>query len=165
MATTSGTLVEGKAVAGRGGNGHNGRYSLQAKVLAGAAALGCAAALAFGGLQIADRPTSRVQQAAPANVALAQTLAGAGYLEFSPGESPVIATPASGAPSIARARSLAGAGLLEFQPGEGPIVTTRAGSAAVGTELREYLDGESPTAALPLSAPATQPAPLFGPQP
>src|SRR5690349_18158031 len=50
MATTSSTLVAGK-VASQGGNGNNGGYGLKAKVTASVAILGCAAALAFGGLR------------------------------------------------------------------------------------------------------------------
>jgi hypothetical protein len=43
MATTSGNLMAGKA--------NGGQYGLKAKLAAGAAVLGCAAALAFGGLR------------------------------------------------------------------------------------------------------------------
>ena len=76
MATTSSNLVAGKALAGQGGNGNNGRYGLKAKLMAGVAILGCAATLAFGGLQRADRPAPQVQPVAvPGNVALAQTQA------------------------------------------------------------------------------------------
>ena len=54
MATTSSTLVAGKALASQGGNGNNGRYGLKAKLAAGVAILGCAAALAFGGLRAGE---------------------------------------------------------------------------------------------------------------
>lgn len=50
MATTSSTLVAGE-VARQGGSGSNGRYGLKAKMAASVAILGCAAALAFGGLR------------------------------------------------------------------------------------------------------------------
>ncbi len=162
MATTSSTLVAGKALASQGGNGDNGRFGLKAKLAAGIAVLGCAGALVFGGLKTADSATPQAQPAvAPANVALAQALAGNGYLEFSPGEAVTIADPARSA----RTRALAGAGFLEFQPGEGPVVGTSASSAVAGVGLREYLDGEGPVVSLPLSSPTIQPAPQLGPQP
>ena len=66
MATTSSNLVAGKATSGgRGGNG--GRFGLRAKVAAGVATLGCAAALAFGGLHNGDA-ARRQPQAVPATV-------------------------------------------------------------------------------------------------
>lgn len=51
MATTSSILAAGKALGGRQGNGGNGRFSIRARILAGAAILGCAATLAIGGLR------------------------------------------------------------------------------------------------------------------
>ena len=137
MATTSSNLVAGKALAGQGGDGSHRRFGLKAKLAAGVAVLGCAAALAFGGLKTADSATARAQPAAaPANLALAQTLAGNGYLAFSLGESSAVVAPGSGAPNVARTRTLAGVGYLEYQPGEEP-------SSGGGSEL----------------------APSFGPQP
>lgn len=50
MATTSGTLVAGKAITGQGGDGGDKRRGLWAKVAVSMAVLGCAAALTFGGL-------------------------------------------------------------------------------------------------------------------
>jgi hypothetical protein len=64
----------------------------------------------------------------PANVALVQTLAGNGYLEFSPSETAVIATPASG--------------------------------AAANGVLSEFLPSDEPT-----SDGGGVPSPVFGPQP
>jgi hypothetical protein len=58
MATTSSTLAAGKAISGQGGNGNHGRYGLKAKLAAGVAMLGCAAALAFGGLHSGERAQS-----------------------------------------------------------------------------------------------------------
>ena len=166
MATTSSTLVAGKIagkVASQGGNGNNGRIGLKAKVAAGAAILGCAAVLAFGGPQAMDRPAPQAQPvAAPVNTALTQTQSGNGYQEFSPGDISSTTLPVG---NVARTQTEAGAGYLEFQPGEGPIVSTGASNPAAGIGLREYLDGELPVAALPLSSPTTQPAPEFGPQP
>ena len=53
MATTSGNLVAGKANGGIGqrGNGNDGRSGIMTKLATGAAILGCAAALALGGLR------------------------------------------------------------------------------------------------------------------
>ena len=52
MATTSGNLLAGTAINGQGGGGKGGRQNgLMTKVAAGVAALGCAAALVFGGLR------------------------------------------------------------------------------------------------------------------
>ena len=48
MATTSGILVEGTALTGRGSNGGRGRYGVVATLAAGVAVLGFVAALAFG---------------------------------------------------------------------------------------------------------------------
>ena len=166
MATTSSNLVAGKALAGHGSNGNNGRYGLKAKVMAGIAVLGCAAALAFGGLKSADNTTSQSQPAAvPGNAALAQTQAGSGYLEFSPSDVSNIANPPSVAPNVAWTRSQAGTGFLEFQTGDGVVVDTGTSNATVGIGLREYLDGEIPAVSPPLSSPTTQPMPEFGPQP
>lgn len=64
MATTSGNLVAGKA-ASQGSNGNNGRYGLKAKLAAGVAILGCAGALAFGGLR-AERAAQPAPSVAPA---------------------------------------------------------------------------------------------------
>ena len=69
MATTSGNLMAGKAPASQGGNGSNGRYSLKAKLAAGAAILGCAATLAFGGLRASDGAQSPPRAGAPSLVA------------------------------------------------------------------------------------------------
>ena len=93
------------------------------------------------------------------NAALAQTLAGDGYREFLAGDAPVFVEPVGAAANVALERTLAGAGYLEFQPGESRVATIRASIAVVGVGLREYLDGEGPFAALPLPAPANQPAP------
>jgi len=190
MATTSSNLVAGKIagkVASQGGNRNNGRIGLKAKVAAGVAILGCAATLAFGGLQAVDRSAPQAQPvAAPINVAQSQTQAGSGYLEFSPGDISSTTIPLSSmvqtqagigyqefspadvtlpVSNVARTQTEAGAGYLEFQPGEGAIVSTGASHPAAGIGLREYLDGEGPTISLPLSSPGTQPAPEFGPQP
>jgi hypothetical protein len=166
MATTSGNLVAGEAISGQFGSGNNGRHSLKAKVAAGVAVLGCAAALTFGGLQRADSPAQQAQPVAiPGNVALAQTQSGNGYLEFSPGNVSNDEAPAIDMPNVARTRTQAGAGYLEFLPGEGPGVGSRTNIMPGGIGFREYLEGEGPVATLPLSAPTTQPAPMFGPQP
>jgi hypothetical protein len=166
MATTSSNLVAGKAISGQSGNGNNERSGLKAKLAAGVAILGCAAAVAFGGAKLTDHPTPSAQSAAaPANVAHAQTRPGNGYLEFAPGDVSSSASTAIAVSNIAQTRSLAGPGFLEFQPGEAPVVGARTNIAATGIGLREYLDGEIPAATLPLSSPTTQPAPLFGPQP
>ncbi len=118
MAMTSGKLVAGKALASQGGNGRNGRM---AKLAAGVAVLGCAAALAFGGLKSADHTLSQAHPtAAPINVALAQSLAGNGFLELLPGEATVGTDPVRGVPTVARTRTLAGAGFIEYLPGEEP---------------------------------------------
>lgn len=172
MTTTSSTLVAGKAagkaagtVASQGG-GNNRRYGLKAKLAAGVAILGCAAALAFGGLQATGRPAPQAAPvAAPGNVAQSQTQAGNGYLEFSPGDVSSTASTALPVSNVARTQTEAGAGYLEFQPGEGPVVGTGASHPTAGVGLREYLDGEGSVVALPLSSPTTPPAPDFGPQP
>ena len=65
MATTSSNLVAGKALAGQGGNRHNGRGGLKAKVALGMAALGCAGALAFGGLRPERSAPAQPPVAAP----------------------------------------------------------------------------------------------------
>ena len=49
MATTSGTLVEGRALTGWGSNRSRGRYGVVVKLAAGVAVLGFLATLAFGG--------------------------------------------------------------------------------------------------------------------
>ncbi len=53
MATMSGNLATGETTSGPRGNGARGRFGRTAKLAAGVATLGCAAALAFGGLQAA----------------------------------------------------------------------------------------------------------------
>src|SRR5262245_32447060 len=63
MATTSSNLAAGKAIAGQPGN-NNGRSSLKAKVALGTLTLGCAAALALGGLRAAGQMRHQ-SQAAP----------------------------------------------------------------------------------------------------
>jgi hypothetical protein len=164
MATTSSNLVASKALAGQGNNGRGGRYGLKAKLAAGTAILGCAAALTFGGLWVAERSAPQVQPAiAPINVALAQTQAGSGYQEFSPSDLSSSVGTVTSAPNVARTQTEAGVGYLEFQPGEGSAVGTSTSNASVG--LREYLDGDSPVVSLPLAAPTNMPAPEFGPQP
>ena len=75
MATTSSNLRAGKAATGQGGNGKNGRYGLKAKLAAGVAALGCAAALVFGGVQL-----THSAQADPAANAAVQPAAGTSFL-------------------------------------------------------------------------------------
>ena len=72
MATTSGTLVASKAAVGGHGGGNGGRFDLRAKLALGAVTLGCAAALAFGGL---PRDETARSQPPPAG----QAAAGAGY--------------------------------------------------------------------------------------
>ena len=67
MATTSGTLVAGKAAASGRDGGNGGRFDLRAKMALGAVTLGCAAALAFGGLHNGDA-ARRQPQAVPATV-------------------------------------------------------------------------------------------------
>lgn len=62
MATTNGTLVAGKAI-GQGDKGNDGRFGLRAKLTAGVATLGCAAALAVGGLWVNDTAPARTQVA------------------------------------------------------------------------------------------------------
>ena len=64
MATTNSILVAGKTLVGQGSNGNNGRYGLKAKVAAGAAILGCTAALALGGLRSGDNAQAPPAQAA-----------------------------------------------------------------------------------------------------
>ena len=65
MVTTSDNLVASTAlVAGQGGDGDGGRYGLKAKLAAGVVALGCAAALALGGLRAGESA-----QTAPAALA------------------------------------------------------------------------------------------------
>ena len=59
--------------------------------------------------------------AIPGNVALAQTQAGNGYLEFSPSDVATGTTMTVTAPNVARAQTQAGAGYLEFLPGEGAV--------------------------------------------
>jgi hypothetical protein len=66
MVTTSSNLVAGKAIRGRGGDG-NGRSGLKAKLAAGVAILGCAGAIAFGGLR--PERAAPVQQPAVAPAA------------------------------------------------------------------------------------------------
>jgi hypothetical protein len=134
--------------------------------MAGVAILGCAATLAFGGLQRADRTAPQVQPVAvPGNVALAQTQVGNGYLEFSASDVSSIASTAIDVPKTAWTQTQAGAGFLEFQPGDGPTTSTQASVTPARIGFREYLDGEMPLATLPLASPATRPAPMFGPQP
>jgi hypothetical protein len=58
MATMSSNLVAGKAIGGQGGDG-KGRFALRAKLAAGVAILGCAGALAFGGLRATSETTSQ----------------------------------------------------------------------------------------------------------
>jgi hypothetical protein len=115
MATTSDKLATGKALAGQGGDRNGGRYGLRVKLAAGVAILGCAGTLAFGGLRATDSGSTQPAIApgvfTPANVALARTLAGDGYLEFSVGEA-AVAVPASGA--------AVGGGLSEFLPSDEP---------------------------------------------
>ncbi len=69
MATTRGTTMAGKAQAGQGGGKGKGHFSLMAKLGAGAAVLGCVAALMFGALRAGDG--AQVPAVAPA-VASAQ---------------------------------------------------------------------------------------------
>ena len=52
MITTSGKHPAGKASAGQGSNGTNGRFGLKTKLSAGVVTLGCAAALILGGLRM-----------------------------------------------------------------------------------------------------------------
>lgn len=56
------TLVAGTTV-GRAGKGNDGRFGLRAKLTAGVATLGCAAALAVGGLWVNDTAPARTQVA------------------------------------------------------------------------------------------------------
>ena len=63
MATTNSIRVAGKGRAGQGGDGGTGRFGLKAKLTAAVVAVGCAAALAFGGLQVRD--TAGRQPVAP----------------------------------------------------------------------------------------------------
>lgn len=166
MATMNGTTGAGAPTTGPGGAGYRGRFSLRGKRLAtGAAVLGLACLLTVSGLWLAAGSPTTARPADGANVALAQTLASSGFVEFGPGEASAVTEPANGGPSVARARTLAGAGFLEFQPGELPNSDTRASLALAGVGPREYLAGED-SVAVPLPvAPAAEPAPLFGPQP
>jgi hypothetical protein len=76
MATTSEHLTAGAAIGGRGGDGKGG-VDLKARLAMGLAILGCAGALAFGGLRVADRPATQPAGeagfAAPAASAFAGT--------------------------------------------------------------------------------------------
>ena len=65
MATTSSTLAAGEADAERSGDGNGGPVNLRAKLALGIVALGCAAALAFGGLQARDAARTLSQPAGP----------------------------------------------------------------------------------------------------
>ena len=65
MVTTSGNLVAGEAINGRGGDG-NGRSGLKAKLALGVALLGCAGALAFGGLRATSEAPSQAATGAGA---------------------------------------------------------------------------------------------------
>ena len=77
MATTSSNLTAGKIagkVANQGGNRHDGRFGLKAKLATGVAILGCAAALAFGGLRGSEGAQSpAVAPVAPAAQANGRT--------------------------------------------------------------------------------------------
>ena len=61
MAATSSNLAVGKAIGEQSGDDSKGRYGLMAKLMAGVAIVGCAAALAFGGLQAENDAQARVQ--------------------------------------------------------------------------------------------------------
>src|SRR5688572_21739458 len=72
MATTSSIPVAGTVSAGQGGNGSDkrgGRFGLKAKLAASVAILGCAAALAFGGLR-GEGATRAQPQAPPSSASL-----------------------------------------------------------------------------------------------
>ncbi len=77
MATTSGNLTAGTAASGGSRqNGTGGRFGLRARVAAGVATLGCAAALAvgIGGLGLDDSPPAQSQLGSAAPVIRASAM-------------------------------------------------------------------------------------------
>jgi len=75
MATTSGNLTAGTTTSGGSRqNGIGGRFGLRARVAAGVATLGCAAALAIGGLGVSDTSPSHSRLAPAAPVIQANTM-------------------------------------------------------------------------------------------
>ena len=75
MATTSGNLAAGKTtIGGPRKNGTGGRFGLRARVAASVATIGCAAALAVGGLGAGDIAPPRSQSAPAAYTVQASTI-------------------------------------------------------------------------------------------
>ena len=159
MATTSGNLTAGKAVTGRLGNGNGGRYGLKAKLAAGMAVLGCAAALAFGGLRVSENAQSSAAApvvTAPQAMSREQLLFREQNLWLPMGALPV-ATASFEAqrfleqnlwlPSgVTAPIAPSGLGPQEYLPGEGPAAGG-VGTAGLGTGVGaiEYLPGEEPS--------------------
>ncbi len=74
MVTTSGNLTAGTATSGGSRkNGTVGRFGLRARVAASVATLGCAAALAIGGLGVSDTSPTQSQLAPTAPLVRAST--------------------------------------------------------------------------------------------
>lgn len=162
MAITSGNLVAGKAINGSGKRGDdNGRFNLKAKLALGMAILGCAGALAFGGLRATSETPSQAA-AAPVAVSRAQIWTGtcrAGGSDCLPGDDDTAPALARTMPHGWTGTCRAGSGDClpeEDLPLAGPVAASRAqiwtGTCRAGGS--DCLPGDDDIA---LAAPRTMP--------